>query len=216
MEANKRKPDPKLPRFIQLGQSFANGKGQSVEVGVGTFRRKPQRIFRHTKGTNSPETAKVINAIYTQVMDVFSGKPIEQFRVTSLESRLKNGELSVREFVRELACSEQYRKRFYTPYPNTKVLELLFKHILGRAPATQAEVRQYNKLLAEKGLRSAVEAMVNSEEYAVVFGEDVVPYKRYPNLPAGNYLGSLAVDQDLIKQSWSDYSPSVVGGRAVR
>ncbi len=216
MEANRRKPDPKLPRFIQLGLSYANGNGQSVEAGVGTFRRKPQRIFRHTKGTNSPETAKVINAIYTQVMDVFSGKPPEQFRVTSLESRLKNGEISVREFVRELACSEQYRKRFYTPYPNTKVVELLFKHILGRAPATQAEVRQYNKLLAEKGLRAAVEAMVNSEEYAMVFGEDVVPYKRYPSLPAGNYLGSLLVDRDLIKQSWSDYSPAVVGGRAVR
>jgi phycobilisome core-membrane linker protein len=116
--------------------------------------------------------------------------------------------------VRDLACSEQYRKRFYTPYPNTKVLELLFKHILGRAPATQAEVRQYNKLLADKGLKAAVQVMIDSEEYASLFGEDVVPYKRFPNLPAGNYLGSIKVDNDLIKQSWSDLSPSYVGGRS--
>ncbi|MDX1976692.1 MAG: phycobilisome rod-core linker polypeptide [Pseudanabaenaceae cyanobacterium bins.68] len=207
-------PDPTQPRFIQLGRSYANGNGQSVEVGVGTFRRKPAKIYRHTIGTNSPEVNQVINAIYCQVMDVFSGVPPAQFRLSRLDSKLRNGEISVREFVKELASSEQYRKRFYTPYPNTKVLELLFKHILGRAPATQAEVRQYNKLLADKGLRAAVEAMVDSPEYAQLFGEDVVPYKRYPNLPAGNYLGSLAVDRDLIKQSWSGFSPAYIDGRS--
>jgi len=214
MKAAERKLDPKQPRFIQLGRSFANGNGQSVEAGVGTFRRKPLKVFRHTLGTNSPEVNSVINAIYCQVMDVFSGKPPTQFRISRLESKLRNGEISVREFVRELACSEQYRKRFYTPYPNTKVLELLFKHILGRAPATQAEVRQYNKLLADKGLRAAVEAMVDGEEYAREFGEDVVPFKRYPNLPAGNYLGSIQVDNDLIKQSWSSLSPAYIDGRS--
>jgi len=56
--------------------------------------------------------------------------------------------------------------------------------------------------------------MVDCDEYARFFGEDVVPYKRFPNLPAGNYLGSIKVDRDLIKQSWSDLSPSYVGGRA--
>ncbi len=214
MKAAERLPDLTKPRFIELGRSFSNGNGQSVEVGVGTSRRKPARIFRHTRGTNSSETNVVINAIYTQVMDVFTGQPTDLFRVTTLESKLRNGEISVREFVRDLACSEQYRKRFYTPYPNTKVLELLFKHILGRAPATQAEVRQYNKLLADKGLKAAVQVMVDCEEYALIYGEDVVPYKRYPNLPAGNYLASIKVDNDLIKQSWSDLSPSYVGGRS--
>ncbi|NJK35455.1 MAG: photosystem I reaction center subunit X [Oscillatoriales cyanobacterium SM2_2_1] len=213
LEAKKSLPDPSLPRFIQLGQSFVNGKGQSVEVGVGTSRRKPAKIYRHTVGTNSPETAQVINAIYCQVMDVFSGKVPQQFRSSTLESKLRNGEISVREFVKELAASEQYRKRFYTPYPNTKVIELLFKHILGRAPATQGEIRQYNYVLANRGLRAAVQMMVDSSEYATTFGEDVVPYKRFPNLPAGNYLGSVQVERDLIKQSWSDFSPAVVGGR---
>ncbi|AFY72386.1 phycobilisome core-membrane linker protein [Synechococcus sp. PCC 7502] len=207
-------PDLTRPRFVELGRSFANGNGQSVEAGVGTSRRKPARIFRHTQGTNSPETNQVISAIYTQVMDVFTGQPTELFRVSNLESKLRNGEISVREFVRDLASSEQYRKRFYTPYPNTKVLELLFKHILGRAPATQAEVRQYNKILADKGLKAAVQELVESSEYNTIFGEDVVPYKRYPSLPAGNYLGSIKVDNDLIKQSWSDLSPSYVGGRS--
>ncbi|BAU07521.1 phycobilisome rod-core linker polypeptide [Fischerella sp. NIES-3754] len=213
MAAKARAVDKSKPLFIELGRSYNDGRGQSVEVGVGTTRRKPARIYRITVGANQAEIQQVINAIYVQVMDVFSGQVPEYFRRTDLESKLRNGEISVREFVRDLASSEIYRKRFYTPYPNTKVIEFLFRHLLGRAPATQAEIRQYNKLLADSGLKAAVEAMVNSPEYARYFGEDVVPYQRFPSLPAGNYLGSVKAAADLVKQSWSSLSPSVLTGR---
>ncbi len=213
MAAKERQMDMSKPKFIELGRSFQNGDGQSVEVGVGTSRRKPARIFRMTTGSNEGETALVINAIYSQVMDVFSGQVPGEFRRSDLESKLRNGEISVREFVKTLAGSEIYRRRFYTPYPNTKVIEFLFRHLLGRAPATQGEIRQYNKLLADGGLRSAVEVIVDSPEYARFFGEDVVPYNRFPSLPAGNYLGSVKAASDLVKQSWSDMSPSSLSGR---
>ncbi|GAA6618030.1 phycobilisome rod-core linker polypeptide [Scytonema sp. NUACC26] len=214
LAAKGREIDKSKPLFIELGRSYNDGRGQSVEVGVGTTRRKPARIYRFTLGTTQAEIQQVINAIYIQVMDVFSGQVPVYFRRTDLESRLRNGEISVREFVRELASSEIYRKRFYTPYPNTKVIEFLFRHILGRAPATQAEIRQYNKLLADGGLKAAVEAIVNSAEYSRFFGEDVVPYPRYPSLPAGNYLGSVKAAADLVKQSWSSLSPAVLTGRS--
>jgi phycobilisome core-membrane linker protein len=213
MKAKERQMDMSKPKFIELGRSFLNGDGQSVEAGVGTTRRKPARIFRMTVGANQAETALVINAIYCQVMDIFSGQVPGELRRTDLESKLRNGEISVREFVRTLASSDIYRRRFYTPYPNTKVIEFLFRHLLGRAPATQAEIRQYNKLLADGGLKVAVEAMVESPEYARFFGEDVVPYNRYPSLPAGNYLGSVKAASDLVKQSWSDLSPSSLTSR---
>ncbi|MBW4636879.1 MAG: phycobilisome rod-core linker polypeptide [Gloeocapsa sp. UFS-A4-WI-NPMV-4B04] len=210
MAAKARQVDRSKPLFIELGRSFNDGRGQSVEVGVGTARRKPARIYRYTQGTNSPETKLVIDAIYCQVMDIFSGQVPDGLRSSELDSKLRNGEISVREFVRALASSDTYRRRFYTPYPNTKVIEFLFRHILGRAPATQGEIREYNKLLADGGLRAAVDAMVNSPEYAQYFGEDVVPYRRFPSLPAGNYLGSVKAAADLVKQSWSDLSPSSV------
>ncbi len=210
LAAEARMPDPSKPRFIELGRSFADLEtGQSVEVGVGTSRRRPARIFRMNPGMNLGETAAVINAIYCQVMDVFSGQVPQEFRRSDLESKLRNGEISVREFVKALAGSEIYRKRFYTPYPNTKVIEFLFRHLLGRAPATQGEIRQYNQLLAGQGLKAAVDCMVDSPEYARYFGEDVVPYDRFPNLPAGNYLGSVKAQTDLVKQSWSDLSPTL-------
>jgi len=210
MAAKARQVDKSKPLFIELGRSYNDGRGQSVEVGVGTTRRKPARIYRMTQGANQAETAQVINAIYCQVMDVFSGQVPVYFRRSDLESKLRNGEISVREFIRSLASSEIYCRRFYTPYPNTKVIEFLFRHLLGRAPATQGEIRQYNKLLSEGGLKAAVEAMVDSPEYAQYFGEDVVPYRRYPSLPAGNYLGSVKAAADLVKQSWSDLSPSLL------
>jgi phycobilisome core-membrane linker protein len=216
LKAKERQMDMSKPKFVELGRSFLNGEGQSVEAGVGTTRRKPSRIFRMTVGANQAEMAVVINAIYCQVMDVFSGQVPGEFRRTDLESKLRNGEISVREFVKALASSEIYRRRFYTPYPNTKVIEFLFRHLLGRAPATQAEIRQYNKLLADGGLRVAVEAMIDSPEYARYFGEDVVPYNRYPSLPAGNYLGSVKAASDLVKQSWSDLSPSSLSSRFSR
>ncbi|MBD2343670.1 phycobilisome rod-core linker polypeptide [Anabaena subtropica] len=213
LAAQARQMDKTKPLFIELGRSFNDGRGQSVEVGVGTTRRKPARIYRLTDGIGQAEKQLVINAIYRQVLDVFSGQVPDYYRRTELDSKLRNGEISVREFVRELASSEIYRKRFYTPYPNTKVIEYLFRHLLGRAPATQGEIRQYNKLLADSGLRAAVEAIVDSPEYSRYFGEDVVPYPRFPSLPAGNYLGSVQAAADLVKQSWSSLSPSTLTGR---
>ena len=216
MAAAARKMDMSKPKFIELGRSFTNGDGQSVEVGVGTTRRKPARIYRMNPGMSQVETAQVINAIYCQVMDIFSGQVPQELRRSELDSKLRNGDISVREFVKTLASSEIYRRRFYTPYPNTKVIEFLFRHLLGRAPATQGEIQQYNKLLADGGLKAAVEAMVDSPEYARYFGEDVVPYNRYPSLPAGNYLGSVKAAADLVKQSWSDLSPSYLGSTSTR
>jgi phycobilisome core-membrane linker protein len=177
----------KQPSFAELGRSYNNVSGQSVEAGV----RKHARIYRLTESTSLTERQQAVNAIYCQVLDIFTGQVPDNFRLANLDTKLQNGEISVREFVRELASSEVYRQRFYTPYPRAKVTEFLFRHLLGRAPATQEEIREYNKLLDDSGLAAAVEAIVESPEYSRYFGEDVVPYNRFPSLPAGNYLGSI-------------------------
>lgn len=175
------------PLTVGLGRSSNYDVAQSVD----TSRRQPARIYRLSVGANEAEMQQAINATYCQVLDLFDGQVPDNFRCTNLDSKLRNREISVREFVRELASSEIYRQRFCTPYPNTKVVEFLFRHLLGRAPATQDEIRSYNELLSIRGLRGAVEAIVDSPEYIRYFSEDVVPYQRFPSLPAGNYLGSI-------------------------
>jgi phycobilisome core-membrane linker protein len=183
--------EPNQPVYSELARSVNNGNAQSGELSVVTAYGKAARIYRMGENINQAEVKLVINAIYHQVMDVSGGSIPENFRRADLETRLQNRDISVREFIRELASSEVYRQRFYTFYPTTKVIEFLFRHLLGRAPETQAEIRSYTKLLTEGSLAAAVETILNGPEYAQYFGEDVVPYQRVPSLPAGKYLGSV-------------------------
>ncbi|BDA67947.1 phycobilisome core-membrane linker protein ApcE [Calothrix sp. PCC 7716] len=156
--------------------------------------RQNVRIYRFTAGVNQTEFATVVNALYAQVLDIYGSEIPQQFRNAELEAKLENGAISVREFVRGLASSDAYTVRFCTTFPQNKVVELLFRHILGRTPATIAEINQYNQLLNEQGVVATVNALVDSTEYAQYFNEDVVPYQRVPSLKAGNYLGSVKAE----------------------
>jgi phycobilisome core-membrane linker protein len=193
---------PMMAKTMADMQAKTNGNGSLVEVGRSSSsaayaeapvagRHKPARIYRLTSGANLVETEQAIAAIYCQVLDIYSSEVPQEFRRFDLEGQLKREEISVRQFVRCLASSEIYTQRFFTAYPNTKTVEFLFRHLLGRAPATQTEIRQYNQILSQYGLKAAVDAMVDSPEYAHYFGDDVVPYNRFPSLPTGNYLGSV-------------------------
>jgi phycobilisome core-membrane linker protein len=94
------------------------------------------------------------------------------------------------------------------PYPNTKVIELGTKHFLGRAPRNQAEIRVYNQILASQGIKGFIGAMVNGMEYAEVFGEDTVPYRRFPTLPAANFPNTERLYNQLTKQNGDLVVPS--------
>jgi phycobilisome core-membrane linker protein len=185
--------------YNEWGRSVNDSTQEYDEASAGATHSKAARIYRLSENVNKTEMHFLINAIYCQVLDLLSGQVPENFRRADLESKLRNQEISVKDFVRELATSETYRQRFCTSYPNNKVIEFLFRHLLGRAPETQAEIRSCNKLLTDDGLKAAVESLLNSPEYAQYFGDDVVPYQRVPSLPAGNYLGSVKTQADLVK-----------------
>lgn len=161
----------KSSELVELGRSSSSNFGLDL-------RRKPSRIYRMLPYSNATEKQQVMQAIYAQVMNVFGDRTPDELRCPDLETRLFNGDLSVRECVKAMATSEPYARRYYTPYPNAKVVELLFRHLLGRTPANQTEVDQYDRLLTEGGLRAVVSALVDSAEYDRYFGNDVVPYKR--------------------------------------
>jgi phycobilisome core-membrane linker protein len=114
----------------------------------------------------------------------------------------------VKEFIEGLGGSDLYLKEFYAPYPNTKVIELGTKHFLGRAPLNQKEIQKYNQILATKGLKAFIGAMVNSMEYLQLFGEDTVPYRRFPTLPAANFPNTERLYNKLTKQDSELVVPS--------
>ncbi len=173
-----------------------SGLGRTITPAAQVVKSNRQgiRIYRLVANGNKAEFVSLVNAIYGQVMDIRSSEIPQEFRCLDLETKLENGEISVRDFVRTLASSSAYQQRFCNSFPQNKVVELIFRHILGRKPATQAEIHEYHEILTNLGLAAAVDALINSQEYAQFFGEDVVPYQRIPSLPAGNYLGSVKAD----------------------
>lgn len=125
----------------------------------------------------SPEDAKaVIQAVYRQVLG--NDYLMASERLTSLESLLTNGQISVREFVRGVAKSELYKRKFLYPHFQTRVIELNIKHLLGRAPYDEAEVIEHLDRYQNQGFEADIDSYIDSAEYEMNFGDSIVPYYR--------------------------------------
>lgn len=125
--------------------------------------------------SRSPEeVAVVIRAVYKQVL----GNPhvMESERLITAESQLAAGALTVREFVRAVARSDLYRRRYFESCAPYRFVELNFKHLLGRAPADQAEISEHIRICFEKGYEAEIDSYVDSAEYQQKFGDNTVPY----------------------------------------
>ena len=164
---------------------FLKQSCDQMAIGVGP-RSHADCPHRVTSECYSPEDdaslGTVISASYRQV---FGNAHVMDFeRCSELEAQLRDGRLTVRDFVRGLAKSSFYKDRFFRSVAPQRGVELNFKHLLGRAPETQAEISAKISLLAEHGHDALVDSIVDSAEYLEVFGSDVVPYARSWSSPA--------------------------------
>lgn len=97
-------------------------------------------------------------------------------RLTSAESLLRQGNITVRDFVRAIALSELYKKKFFYPNNNQRFVELNFKHILGRPPHDEAELAYHTRLVEDEGYDAEINSYFESQEYEQKFGDNIVPY----------------------------------------
>lgn len=147
--------------------------------------------------SNLEELDGVIRSVYKQVL----GNPhvMESERLTNEESQLKNGDISVREFVRRVAKSDFYRRRYFESCAPYRFVELNFKHLLGRAPSSQEELSEHIRLTVEKGFDAEIDSYIDSEEYQDKFGENIVPYYQGSKTQIGqkqvNYNRTLSLYQ---------------------
>ncbi len=118
----------------------------------------------------------VIRAVYKHVL----GNPhvMESERLTSAESQLADGSLSVREFVRAVGKSEFYRNRYFQKCAPYRFTELNFMHFLGRPPESKAEVSAHIVRCVAEGYDAEIDSYIDSDEYQSTFGENIVPYNR--------------------------------------
>ncbi|NCJ07194.1 photosystem I reaction center subunit XII [Synechococcales cyanobacterium C] len=122
------------------------------------------------------EVQAAIWASYRQVLG--HDHLMESERLISAESLLRQGDISVRDFVRAIAQSELYRHKFFHSSPQVRFIELNFKHLLGRAPYDESEITEHVNLYVQKGYEAEINSYIDSEEYNQNFGESIVPYYR--------------------------------------
>ena len=118
----------------------------------------------------------VIRAVYKQVLG--NAHLMESERPISAESLLRNGDLTVRGFVSAIAKSDLYRSLFFEGVSQYRFIELNCKHFLGRPPIDQAEISQHVQIYNEVGFEADIDSYIDSDEYAMNFGENIVPYPR--------------------------------------
>ena len=169
---------------LTIGE-FKKQSCDQMAIGVGP-RSHADCPHRVTSECYSPEDngalETVISASYRQV---FGNAHVMNFeRCTELEAQLRDGRLTVRDFIRGLAKSSFYKSRFFNSVAPQRGVELNVKHLLGRAPETQAEISAMITLQAEQGQGALIDSIVDSAEYLEVFGSDVVPYARSWSSPA--------------------------------
>ncbi|MEM6451668.1 MAG: phycobilisome linker polypeptide [Cyanobacteria bacterium P01_D01_bin.105] len=146
----------------------------SSRLGTTPFTEQPLVELRPT--FSDGDARIVINAVYRQLLG--NDYLMEANRLVALESLLTNGELSVRDFVRAVAKSELYKAKFLYPNFQTRVIELNFKHLLGRTPYDEAEVIEHLDRYETEGFDADIDSYIDSAEYETNFGDSIVPYCR--------------------------------------
>lgn len=137
----------------------------------------PRHRFVMKPNLAETEKQEVIKAAYRQV---FERDITREYGVslTDLESRFRSQEISTKEFIRRLGKSRLYRKEFYEPFVISRFIELATRHFLGRGISSPEEFQQYFDLVSQRGWAALIDTLVDSQEYADYFGEEMVPYLR--------------------------------------
>lgn len=146
----------------------------------------PEPVEYFPTSTESEDDALqvVIRAVYRQVLG--NAHVMDSQRLSSAESMLRNGDITVRDFVRMVAHSDLYRSLFFEASSPYRFIELNFKHLLGRAPEDQAEVAEHVAIYNEQGYEAEINSYIDSDEYSLVFGDNTVPYAKGTSTSVGS------------------------------
>ncbi|MEB3211501.1 MAG: phycobilisome rod-core linker polypeptide [Leptolyngbyaceae bacterium] len=139
------------------------------------------RLYSTDVRLDSSEIESVIQAAYRQIFH--EQQMLVNHRVLSLESQLRLGQITVREFIRGLLLSDSFRRLNYDANNNYRFVEICIQRVLGRQVYGDREKLAWSIVIATKGLEGFIDALLNSEEYRDAFGDTIVPYQRRRVLP---------------------------------
>jgi phycobilisome rod-core linker protein len=162
-------------------------KSQNVRVeGYEIGSEEKPVVFTTENILSSSDMDNLIEAAYRQIF--FHAFKWDREKI--LESQLRNGQITVRDFVRGLLLSNTFRNSFYEKNSNYRFVEHCVQKILGRDVYSEREKIAWSIVVATKGYQGLIDDLLNSDEYLSNFGYDTVPYQRRRNLP-GREAGEL-------------------------
>ncbi|MBP0020674.1 MAG: phycobilisome rod-core linker polypeptide [Cyanobacteria bacterium SBLK] len=132
------------------------------------------KIFSSENVLSAGDMDDLIEAGYRQIFFHAFKSDREPF----LESQLRYGQITVREFIRGLLLSETYRRSFYDLNSNYRFVEQTVQRVLGRDIYGEREKLAWAIIVATKGVSGFVNELLDSDEYLDSFGDDTVPYQR--------------------------------------
>ena len=122
-------------------------------------------------GASESSLQAVIAATYRQLLNRM---PLAAERLGDAESQLRDGRISLSEFVRIVASSDLFQQRLNRMAP-LRAASAAYLALMGRAGQPK-EVSEFLAVRGKQGQISALSALLTSEEYASRFGRDTVPY----------------------------------------
>lgn len=138
------------------------------------------RIFTTDNLLSPSDLDDLIEAAYRQIFFYAFAADRERY----LESQLRNGQITVRDFIRGLVLSNTFKKSFYDLNSNYRFVEQVVQRVLGRDVYNEREKIAWSIVVATKGIRGFIDELLNSEEYLSNFGYSTVPYQRRRVLPS--------------------------------
>ncbi len=163
-----------------------NARVRTIAVG----NEESPRQVNQTIGRNATKPDELIEQAYRQIFF----HAFKADREPVLESQLRSGQITARDFVRGLLLSAKFRNDFYRCNSNYRVVDQIVGRVLGRSVHGDKERIALSILIAEQGLPGLVDHLLNSPEYLDAFGTNTVPDQRSRVL-GGRAVGDLPFNQ---------------------
>jgi phycobilisome rod-core linker protein len=163
--------------LLEYAPSSQNSRVKGYEVPGD----EQSRIFSTDNLLSSGQIADLIESAYRQIFFHAFAADREKF----LESQLRSGQITVRDFIRGLCLSNTFTNSFYNLNSNYRFAEHCVQKVLGRDVYSEAEKIAWSIVIATKGRAGFINDLLNSNEYLENFGDNIVPFQRRRVLPSG-------------------------------
>jgi phycobilisome rod-core linker protein len=134
------------------------------------------RIFTTDNLLDASDLDLAISAAYRQIFH--EQQMLAHHRQRFLESQLRAGQITIKDFIRGLALSDSFRRLVFDTNNNYRFVEICIQRILGRNVYNEREKIAWSIVIATKGIQGFIDDLLSSDEYLDNFGDNTIPYQR--------------------------------------